>query len=278
MSDNPSGIVPDLLQTLVAGAREQARRRASLTTVASLRRAIAERPEPRDVLAALKGPGVAIIAEVKRASPSRGRLAEIADPVELALAYEAGGASMVSVLTEEDAFLGDISDLASVATAVQIPVLRKDFISDSYQVLEARAIGADAILLMASVLDDADLERLFGEALELGMTPLVEVISEHEVERAMRLGPALIGVNSRDLSTMEISSERFARLVRVIPEGPVKVAESGVDRPAQIHEFGALGADAVLVGSSLVTSSDPLSSVRLLARAGQETSRSAPSN
>ena len=216
------------------------------------------RPAALDAVAALApADRVKIIAEVKRASPSRGPLAEITDPAALAVSYEFGGASAISVLTEGRRFLGSLSDLEQVRASVSIPVLRKDFIGTAYQVLEARAAGADLVLLIVAALDQATLGALHTLVLELGMTPLVETHSADEVDRALDVGANLVGVNARDLSTFELDQNLFASLADRIPAGVVRVAESAVKTAADVAHYRAAGADVVLVGEALVTS-DPI--------------------
>lgn len=200
---------------------------------------------------------VKIIAEVKRASPSRGPLADIVDPAALAVSYEFGGASAISVLTEGRRFLGSLDDLEQVRSAVSIPVLRKDFIGDPYQVFEARAAGADLVLLIVAALDQKRLLALHSLVVELGMTPLVETHSAEEVERALDVGANLVGVNARDLSTFELDQNLFAALADGIPSGVVRVAESAVKTAADVAHYRAAGADVVLVGEALVTN-DPI--------------------
>ncbi len=230
--------------------------------------AAAARPPARDALAALAPAGhVKIIAEVKRASPSRGHLAAIPDPALQARRYETGGASVVSVLTEGRRFKGSLADLESVHDAVGIPVLRKDFIATDYQVLEARAAGADLVLLIVAALDQPTLERLHALTLDLGMTPLVEAHSADEVDRAAEVGARLIGVNARDLSTFELDADLFGRLVDRIPDGVVKVAESAVLAPADVTHYRRAGADAVLIGEALVTG-DPVATLADFLEAG----------
>lgn len=194
-----------------------------------------------------------MIAEVKRASPSRGDIAPIADPAALAAAYAGAGAAAISVLTEERRFKGSLADLEAVRRAVDVPVLRKDFISLPYQVLEARAAGADLVLLIVAALDDEQLLSLSALVRDLRMTALVETHGEDEVDRALAAGAGLIGVNARDLDTFELDRGLFGRIVERIPPGPVKVAESAVRTAADVAAYRAAGADAVLVGEALVT-------------------------
>lgn len=200
---------------------------------------------------------VKIIAEIKRASPSRGSLADIVDPAALAVSYEAGGASAISVLTEGRRFLGTLADLDQVRAAATIPVLRKDFIGTPYQVLEARAAGADLVLLIVAALDQTTLLSLHELIRELGMTALVETHSGDEVGRALDIGASLVGVNARDLSDFSLDQDLFGSLADRIPSGVVRVAESAVKTAADVAHYRAAGADVVLVGEALVTS-DPI--------------------
>lgn len=221
-----------------------------------------ERPPALDALEALApADNIKVIAEVKRASPSRGDLAEIPEPHALAAQYEAGGASAVSVLTEERKFKGSLADLESVRKAVSIPVLRKEFIGEEYQILEARAAGADLVLLIVAALPQADLERLYAFTNELGMTALVEAHSDDEVARAVDLGAQLVGVNARDLSTFELDRELFGRVADQIPAGVIRVAESAVLDISDVERYRADGADVVLVGEALVTN-DPIATLQ----------------
>jgi len=217
---------------------------------------------------ALAGPGVAVIAEVKRSSPSKGALAEIADPAALARDYEAGGAAAISVLTEERRFAGSMEDLVRVRCAVSVPVLRKDFIVTAYQLFEARAAGADMALLIVAALTDPELVSLVERAKSIGLTPLVEAHTAEEVTRAVDAGATVIGVNARDLHTLAIEPQTFARLAPLIPDGIVRVAESGVRGPHDVIELARAGADVVLVGEALVTGRDPRLGVADLVAAG----------
>jgi indole-3-glycerol phosphate synthase len=213
---------------------------------------------------ALSTPGSSVIAEVKRRSPSKGDLAEILDPAALAEQYAAGGAAAVSVLTEQRRFAGSLEDLRAVRAAVDVPVLRKDFIVDPYQVLEARAAGSDLVLLIVAALDDDILRRLHDEARELGMCVLVEVHDEPETERAVQLAAELVGVNARDLKTLEVDPDTFGRLAPLVPADVVLVAESGITSPVDVKRFVGEGARAVLVGEALVKDGDPEAAVRAL--------------
>lgn len=246
-----------LLAELMDGAREDAQVREREVSLAEVTQRALEAPEALralDFIAAADH--IKVIAEVKRASPSRGDMAEIADPAALASLYESAGASIISVLTEERRFKGSLDDLRAVRAAVDIPVLRKDFISTPYQVFEARAAGADLVLLIVAALDDETLGELFGLINSLGMTALVEAHSADEVRRAVDLGAELIGINARDLNTFELDRDLFGTLAEQIPAGTVRVAESAVRTAGDVAHYRRAGADAVLVGEALVTS-DP---------------------
>ena len=211
---------------------------------------------------AFRATGTSVIAEVKRRSPSKGHLAEIADPAELAAAYARGGAHAISVLTEERRFGGSLADLAAVRAAVATPLLRKDFIVSDYQLVEARVTGADLALLIVAALDDDSLRRLHDAARDLGLTVLVEVHDEAEAERAVDLGAELIGVNARNLKTLEVDDQVFGRLAAQLPAEAVLVAESGISGPADVDRYAAQGARVVLVGEALVKDGDPEAAVR----------------
>lgn len=257
-----------VLADLTAGAVEDAERRAQTRPLAQVEREAQERPAARDALAALApADRVKIIAEVKRASPSRGALAEIPDPALQASLYERGGASAISVLTEERRFGGSLADLEAVTAAVELPVLRKDFIATPYQVFEARAAGADLALLIVAGLEPKVLQELYALILQLGMTPLVETHSAEELEAAIDLGAELIGVNARDLKTLELDRDLFGRLVDRIPDTAVKIAESAVLSPEDVRHYRAAGADVVLIGEALVTG-DPVATLTTFLEAG----------
>jgi indole-3-glycerol phosphate synthase len=206
---------------------------------------------------ALRSPGLSIIAEIKRASPSRGPIDEGLDPSTLASLYERGGAAVVSVLTEERHFRGSLDDLRAVRSAIDLPVLRKDFILESVQVWEARAGGADAVLLIVAVLDDPTLRQLIEQTRKIGMEALVEVHDEGEVDRALAAGARVVGVNNRDLETFEVDLQTAEKLADRL-DGVVSVAESGIWSPADARRMQAAGFDAVLVGESLVRAEDPI--------------------
>ncbi len=258
------------LDRIVAHQREEVARREQVAPLAELRACCAASPPLLDFLAALRKPGVSLIAEVKRASPSRGLLCPEFDPAHLALTYAQNGAAAISVLTEERFFQGSPEHLSSIKAALQregltVPLLRKDFILTPYQVYEARAWGADALLLIAAALDEATLAGLLALAEELGLAALVEVHNEEELGRVLPLKPHLIGVNNRDLDTFQVSLETTCRLRPLIPAGTVVVGESGIHHRQDVEHLGAAGVDAVLVGEALVTASDVGHKVRELA-------------
>lgn len=252
-----------MLAELYRGATEDRAARELLVTMETLEELAAQASPPRDALAALAPrEGVHIIAEIKRRSPSKGALADIPEPVGLATAYQDGGASAISVLTEGRKFGGSLEDLQAVSGAVDIPVLRKDFISTPYQIIEARASGADWVLLIMAGLDDASVRQLLRVAQEWGMSALVETHSRDEVLRAIDCGAEIIGVNARDLTTFELDIELFGRLVSLIPGGVVRVAESAVADSQDVARYREQGAHAVLIGEALVTGVDPAKRVR----------------
>ena len=253
-----------VLDDIVAGVRIDLARREAETPAADLRATLADLDPPRDPMPHFRGAGSSVIAEVKRRSPSKGDLAAIADPAALAAAYERGGAAAISVLTEERRFGGSLEDLRAVRAAVDAPILRKDFIVTPYQLLEARAAGADLALLIVASLDDDTLRRLHDQARELGLTVLVEVHDEPETERAVDLGAELIGVNARNLRTLEVDTDTFARLAPLVPEDRVLVAESGIAGPADVERYVGHGARVVLVGEALVRDGDPEAAVRAM--------------
>jgi indole-3-glycerol phosphate synthase len=257
-----------VLDEILDGVRADLADRQQRVSLEQLKDMARRAPSPVDALAALKAQGVSVIAEVKRASPSRGEMAAIDDPAALAADYEAGGARVISVLTEQRRFGGSLDDLAAVRRAVQIPLLRKDFVVSSYQLWEARAYGADMVLLIVAAVEQSALVSLVERALSIGLLPLVEVHADAELDRAVDAGATVIGVNARNLATLEIDRSIFARLAGRIPEGVVKIAESGVRGPHDLLAYAAAGADAVLVGESLVTEKDPRAAVADLVTAG----------
>jgi indole-3-glycerol phosphate synthase len=227
-----------------------------------LERAAAQRADPLDFTQGFRRNRVGLIAEVKRRSPSAGAINEGLDPVALALAYERGGACAISVLTEAHYFGGSLADLTAVVGAVEIPVLRKDFILDEVQLLEARAAGAAAVLLIVRALDQATLIRLQQFAADLGLTPLVETHSAEEIIRALDAGADVIGVNARDLDTLTIDTAAAWHLLRDLPPGCVAVAESGMASGADVEAAAGAGADGVLIGGALASATDPTGRAR----------------
>lgn len=246
----------DSTRTRVAEAKQK-------LTEDVLEQRIAAMTPPLDLRAALLREHPSLIAEIKRATPSRGPLNLDLDAGRLASTYAEAGAAAISVLTEPDFFKGSLEDLQAARGGASVPVLRKDFIVDAFQLLEARAAGADAVLLIARILDD-DLGALVTATRSLGMVPFVEVFHEQEVEDALAVGADLIGINHRDLATFEVDSARTAKLAPGLPEDIVVVALSGVSTRQEIEELAAAGAHAVLVGESLVTASDPGAKLREL--------------
>ncbi len=256
------------LDDIIAGVREDLVARQQQVPLHRLKERCQRIDPAIDPMPRFRGPGVAVIAEVKRASPSKGTLAAIADPAALAVEYEAGGASAISVLTEERRFSGTLDDLVRVRCAVSIPVLRKDFIVTAYQLFEARAAGADLVLLIVAALSDLQLVALIERARSIGLTPLVEAHDADEVQRAIDAGASIIGVNARNLQTLQVDPTTFARLAPLIPDSIVRIAESGVRGPHDVIDLARAGADVVLVGEALVTGRDPRSGVADLVAAG----------
>lgn len=256
------------LDDILDGVRADLADRQAACSLEDLKERVRKAPEARDALAALSRPGVSVIAEVKRSSPSKGQLAQIPDPALLAAEYEAGGATCISVLTEQRRFGGTLADLDAVRNAVDIPVLRKDFIVTPYQVWEARAHGADVVLLIVAALEQSALVSLIERVESLGMTALVEAHDEEEVDRALEAGARVVGVNARSLKTLEVDRDTFARLAPKLPKSVIAIAESGVRGPADLIHLAHEGADAVLVGEALVTGGDPRHSVSELVAAG----------
>ncbi|MER2599611.1 MAG: indole-3-glycerol phosphate synthase TrpC [Caldilineales bacterium] len=268
-----------MLAEIMRHKRDEVSRRVAAMPLSTLRALAETAPDPVDFAAALRGPGVKLIAEVKRASPSRGLLCRDFDPERLAGVYAQGGAAAISVLTDARFFQGQLDHLTIVKETVthlssgrslRIPVLRKDFIYDPYQIVEARVAGADAVLLIAAVLGDQDLKRLLAETRRYGMEALVEVHDESEAARAVKLGARVIGVNNRDLRTFAVDLGVTERLRPLIPADRVLVSESGIHTPADVRRLKDIGVNAMLVGESLVTvrSEERLAKVRELVRAG----------
>jgi len=257
-----------VLDEILDGVRADLAQRQASVPLDDLKARAARIPDVKPVLPTLRSEGVQVIAEVKRSSPSRGAIASISDPAALARDYESGGACAISVLTEERRFGGTLADLDAVRAAVDVPVLRKDFILTSYQLWEARAHGADLVLLLTVALEQNALVSLIERAESIGLTPLVECHTALEVDRAVDAGASIIGINARDLRTLEVDRDNFARLAPRIPDGIVRIAESGVRGTHDVIDYARAGADAVLVGESLVTGRDPRSAVADLVAAG----------
>jgi len=248
-----------VLDSIIEGVKEDlSRRRRSMSEILE---AVDAAPDVRDARAALQAVDKAIIAEVKRSSPSKGSLAEIGNPAELAARYEEAGASVVSVLTEERRFNGSLADLLAVRGAISIPVLRKDFMVDEYQFYEARAHGADMVLLIVAALSKGQLKDYYDLARELGMNSLVEVHTLDELEDAMEIDPAIVGVNSRNLKTLDVDPRAFEAIIPRIPEGVLAVAESGISTKADLDFAYSCGAQAFLIGEALVRAKNPTDAI-----------------
>lgn len=256
-----------VLDDIVAGVRQDLRARRARVPLSDVESAALAASAAQDPMPGFRAPGLAVIAEVKRKSPSKGDLATITDPAALAADYAAGGASAISVLTEERRFNGTLADLDAVRARVDVPVLRKDFMVEDYQFFEARAHGADIVLLIVASLTDAELARFQHLAHELGMTALVETHTAEEVDRALAIGATLIGVNNRNLKTLDVDLATFGGLASRIGDSAVKVAESGILSPDDAARVADEGADVVLVGEALVRHGDPRGAVAALAGA-----------
>ena len=257
-----------VLDAIIVGVREDLAARRHATPLSVLQHRVTAGEPPRDAYAALASRGLALIAEVKRASPSKGALAQIADPAALAASYAAGGASAISVLNEQRRFHGSLADLDAVRAAVDVPILRKDFMVEDYQIWEARAHGTDLILIIVAALSDDDVSRMLALTHELGMTALVEVHDEDETARAVAAGARVIGVNARNLKTLDIHDDTFGRLAPLIPAGTLRIAESGIGSPSDAARFAREGADGILVGEALVKDGDPTAAARAMIAAG----------
>jgi indole-3-glycerol phosphate synthase len=257
-----------VLDDIMVAVRADLAERQARVSLDELKAKAEGRPDCRNPIPLLRGDAVAVIAEVKRSSPSKGALAAIADPASLAADYESGGAAVISVLTEKHRFGGSLDDLVAVRRAVDVPVLRKDFIVSSYQLWEARVHGADLALLIVAALEQNALVSLVERAKSLGLTPLVECHTAEEVARAVDAGADVVGINARDLRTLQVDRAVFARVAPHVPDHVVRIAESGVRGPHDVIEYARAGADAVLVGESLVTGGDPRSAVADLVAAG----------
>jgi len=256
----------DFLREALAHKGEELQRRRSQLPLAALMERLREAPPPRDFAAALRRPRLGLIAEVKRASPSRGPLSPHLAPVEMARRYAEAGAVAISVLTEERYFQGSLLDLWAIRQALPDgpPLLRKDFLLDPYHIYEARAYGADAVLLIAAILEGQALKELIALAAALDMAALVEVHDEEELSRALEAGARVIGINNRDLHTLRTDLSITRRLLPLIPQDRLIVSESGIRRREEVAELQALGVRAILVGEALVTAPDPVARIREL--------------
>jgi indole-3-glycerol phosphate synthase len=259
------------LEELVSGAREDSLRRQRQVPIEALRDELVTRDGARPFNEALVRPGLSLIAEFKRRSPSAGELKPGAEVAETVRAYERGGAAALSILTEERHFGGSVDDLRAAREASDLPILRKDFIVDGYQLYEAAASGADAVLLIVAGLDDGRLEALYVEARELDLDCLLEVHDESDLERALAIGADVIGINNRDLDDFSVDVETTVELLTDVPAGKTVVSESGYGRRDQLDELERIGVDAVLVGETLMRAGDPEVRVRELTRDAEAT-------
>lgn len=257
-----------VLDDILAGVAKDLEQRRAQVSLDELKDRAARQDSALDPMPMFRSTGVSVIAEVKRHSPSAGRLADIGDPAALAYDYVAGGAAAISVLTENERFRGSLTDLANVRNRVDVPILRKDFVTTSYELWETRAAGADMILLIVAALSQNALVGLVERARSIGLTPLVEAHDVEELDRAVAAGADLIGINARDLKTLDVDMTTFERLAPRIPDDVVRVAESGVQGPHDVIEYAKSGADVVLVGETLVRGVDPRRSVADLVAAG----------
>jgi indole-3-glycerol phosphate synthase len=249
----------NVLEQIVERTRAEVARRRGTTSLSEVERQAATRAAadpPRGFAAVLSGPGVAVIAEHKRRSPSAGVIREDLELEDVVTAYDRGGASAISVLTEQESFGGTLADLARARAVTELPLLRKDFVVDPYQVSEALAAGADAILLIVAALEQPELEALYAQADGLGLGVLVEVHDESELDRAARLGARVIGINNRDLKTLAVDTQRTHALLPRVPSGATLVAESGFRTRDDLDRLSAAGVDAVLVGEALMRAAD----------------------
>ncbi|MDQ6817828.1 MAG: indole-3-glycerol phosphate synthase TrpC [Actinomycetota bacterium] len=256
------------LEGILAVTREEVARRRRAVPLAELRRA--SLPMAKPFIAAIERAGLSLVAEHKRRSPSAGLIREGVTVEEVVRAYERGGAAALSILTDGPHFGGSLEDLRRARSACGLPILRKDFIVDSYQLHESRAAGADAILLIVAALGDGELASLHAEALELGLAAVVEVHDVPELERAIALGASLIGINNRDLGTMQVDPGRTLRLLERVPEGHLVVAESGLRDRSQLDELASAGVHGVLIGEVLMRAPDIEAACRTLTAARSE--------
>jgi indole-3-glycerol phosphate synthase len=253
-----------MLDKIIAQKREEVEQKKKVATMTYLQERIAHQKPPLDLASALKGDHIRLIAEVKKASPSRGMLSPNLNPTELARTYAEGGAAAISVLTEVDYFMGSIEHVAAIREAVGLPLLRKDFIFDPYQVYESRAYGADALLLITAILSQGQLNELLWLSHSLGLGCLVEVHNEDEVERAVLSGVEIIGINNRDLNTFVVDINTTRRLRPLVPKEKIVVSESGIKSRKDMEKLGKWRVDAVLVGEALISASDVLAKMKEL--------------
>jgi indole-3-glycerol phosphate synthase len=270
-------LVVSMLESIVEGVREDLAAREVELPFDALKDLAAKAPPPRDAMSALRSSAIGVIAEVKRRSPSKGELAAIADPAALARDYADAGAAAISVLTEPRRFSGSLADLDAVRAVVDVPLLRKDFIVSPYQVHEARLHGADLVLLIVAALEQNALVSLLDRIESLGMTALVEVHTAEEADRALEAGAKVIGVNARNLHTLEVDRDVFGRIAPGLPMDVIKIAESGVRGPGDLMAYAGAGADAVLVGEGLVAADDPKAALVQLVTAGSHPACPRPS-
>ncbi len=265
-----SAVVSNILRDILQSKRREVAELRAAGSEGELQLAAAAAPPARDFTAALRrAPGAAVIAEIKRRWPSADGPAMAIDPADQARRYQAGGAAAISVLTDGSFFSGSLADLQAVRAATALPVLRKDFIIDPLQVLQARVAGADAVLLIAAALERGQLAELYAVCRELGMTPLVEVHHRDELDRVLALDPPLVGINNRDLGTLAVDINTCLELRRLVPSGALVVAESGIGTPRDVRRLLAGGLDAFLVGTALMRAEDPQAAVANMVRTGE---------
>jgi indole-3-glycerol phosphate synthase len=261
-----------MIEELVEAARAGVARRRAQVPLEDFEHRLGERPEQRPFGEAVTRPGLSLVAEFKRRSPSSGQIRDGAEPAELARAYEEGGAAALSVLTDEPHFGGSLADLTEARAACELPILQKDFIVDRYQLYEAAVAGADAILLIVAALNDDELDALHAEARELDLDCLVEVHDEPELERALGIDADVIGINNRNLENFSVDVQVTFELITDVPAGKAVVSESGIADRATLDELERVGVDAVLIGEALMRADDPAAKVRELT-AGEESTR-----
>jgi indole-3-glycerol phosphate synthase len=259
------------LEELVDAARESVERRRSRVPIAELEDQLRTRGDDRPFSEALSRPGVSLVAEFKRRSPGAGEIRPGADVAEVVSAYERGGAAALSILTDENSFGGSLDDLRAAREASELPILRKDFIVDPYQLVEAAVYGADAVLLIVPALHDDDLAELYERARSLDLDCLVEVHDEDDLERALALGADVIGINNRNLADLSVNVATTPELMPDVPAGKTVVAESGYEEREQIRELERIGVDAVLIGETLMRAGDPEAMARELSLGEEST-------